>query len=213
MTCNLPSPPARPVISTAAFLQARWRANLSAEASANISWKDSRGISRESTFFSVAPRLRATPEACDPFLSGDWIHPVTQATYRLDTDGLLTKTAIPCRPLYCFSNRCIDLHACCSDRLDVYRGCAVFILLRFPRLVSWARWYGGQRAGSRIGFSSLAFGPSTVFAGNAFGSQSTTTCSDGMSCAQVQVFAADNDGVFKPCQRPQPFHVFGPLRV
>jgi len=64
-------------------------------------------------------------------------------------------------------------------------------LLFFPAhgtVLSPAAYAFDNASTSSVGITALAAGGGYVYAGNGFGSASTTTCSDGYSCSQVQVY-------------------------
>ncbi len=156
---------------------------------ADASWISGFDVGQNATLRTIVSDLKASFEACDPFVSGDWTQLERAATYRISSDG----TASPAVPQSAYMLSDIS-----SMKSSLAIAASSVGSVRAPTLLFFSTDdglsfdYGGgfDNAGnSHIGFSALAVAENTVFAANAFGSASAVTCADGFSCAQVQVFS------------------------
>lgn len=124
-------------------------------------------------------------EACDPFTSGDWSHPVLARSYAVD-ESLGLPAAV-----YSISSLSIS-PGMLAIGIGSTSEAAKPTLLLFQLIgTSSSRLLGAfdNASTSRIGNNAVASEGQYVFSGNAFSSASSATCNAGASCAQVNVYA------------------------
>ncbi len=160
-----------------------------AEITAEVMWKNSFGSEKRITLHERVADASSTPAVCDPFVSGDWAHPLLSNRYTLASTDLLSGA----------TTSQYSLGALAVTPSLLITGMASTSSRTAPTLFFFSLQGTGRptliasfdtASSSRIGVSSLAVSSSTVFAGTAFGSASAATCSDSISCAQVVAFSA-----------------------
>lgn len=161
------------------------------EIGAHVSWKNAFGSEKSFTVEQRLANSSSTPSLCDPFVSGNWTQPVLTDRYLLSMSGILasaTSSQYSLGALAVTPSLLITAMASTSTRTAP----SLFFFSAHGR--DQPRLIGGfdNASSSRIGFSSLALSTTTLFAGNAFGSASAATCSDGASCAQVLTYSIAN---------------------
>jgi hypothetical protein len=150
---------------------------------------------RSTSIQTVFVNSSSTPEACDPFTSGNWSAPRLEGTFTLQPGSLLPSTvpagSYSISALTALPDWFVVAVASTSRATD-----STLFFFRYspakPALTFVAATDNATT--SRIGFTAIAEGNHLVFAGNGFASVSTSTCANGRSCAQVHVFdlAADS---------------------
>lgn len=148
-------------------------------------WTTSRG-EIHSTELSGITTSNYEREACDPFTSGDWSTPTRIKPHTLTRVDLTPSST---------SNFTISALAAAPDFLAV--AVASTSAANAPTILFFSYQAGGllkpinsfdTASTSRIGNSSVAVNDEYAFVGNAFSSTSSSTCSDGITCAQVSTY-------------------------
>lgn len=156
-----------------------------ARLTSQASWTTSRG-EMHSVEVSGITISNHEQEACDPFTSGDWSAPARIRPHTL-TRGDLTPSIS--------SNFTISALAAAPSFLAV--AVASTSASNAPTILFFSYQSNGvlrpinsfdTASTSRIGNSSVAVNGEYAFVGNAFSSVSSSTCSDGTSCAQINTY-------------------------
>lgn len=152
-----------------------------------VSWQTPFGTQQTISLEARHADPQTSPSSCDGFVEEGWLRPQVRNTYLLQQDGLLGDTV----PGGAYSVAAIaatsSMIAVAINSTSIPSTPALFFFK--AQGVSLEHLSGFDNAStSRTGFSSVVFGNRFVFAGNRFGSKSSATCNDGVSCAQVQIF-------------------------
>ncbi len=145
------------------------------EIRALVSWVNTFGVP-QSLLLSQSMSTLTHSSACDPFISGDWNHPVLLGTYAVP--GTISDITVASST---FLVTLASTSTATASTLRTYD-------IRDTNTLHLVEMFDNAST-SRIGFSSVTTGENgIVFAGNAFTSGSAVTCSDQVSCAQVHIF-------------------------
>jgi hypothetical protein len=154
-----------------------------------VSWMDAFNQQR-TLAVSVVSTDNDMSNPCDDFIEGDWSRPLIRASYLLSPGKSLPVDAPKgAYELAAIAGTPRMLIAAIASTTDPGAPTLLFYSAQGTNpSLSYAGGFDNAST-SRIGFRSLAVASDYGFAGNAFGSKSAQTCSDAVSCAQVQVFS------------------------
>ncbi len=150
------------------------------------SWTDASGRKR-SVSIAYPDVSASSTDACDPLVSGDWSRPRAIRTYSV-SDLLPANAPSGTYPVSALAVAG-PWFAVGVAQTSTSSAPTLLFLPDDGNTLAVATASFDNASTSRIGFSALAAGGGYLFAGNGFGSASAATCSDSMSCSQVQVFS------------------------
>lgn len=159
-----------------------------------IQWRTPATIQKTIQLQSFVMDVRnAALHPCDPFLSGDWRVPRIVSSYRVTPGELLPShiqgTYFPVSALAV--NGSTLAIAIASTTSATHPTLFFFDISESDIVPVYISSEFDNAASSRIGYSALAIGPNTFYAGNGFSSASAITCaSDPFGCAQLHLFDA-----------------------
>lgn len=155
---------------------------------AAVGWKSAFGSQRRAAADVLLLDASSSPEACDPFTSGDWTFPVKERTYSLRAGDLLPAAVPPgAYSIAALAAAPGTLAIAIASTTQATDPSLLFFATSGTSTLSYVSGFDNASS-SRIGFSALALGDGLVFASNSFASASDAVCGDGISCAQAQVF-------------------------
>jgi type II secretory pathway pseudopilin PulG len=163
---------------------------------AHVLWRDvfKKPISRD---LSSIHKIGSTAHgACDSFIADDWSHPVRIRTHVL-TPGSALPGTLPSGKYQVGHIVGTPTTLITTISSTTSSKAPTLMFFRAQGTSPDLTYIGGfdNASTSRIGFSAIAVNNDYVYVGNGFGSKSTDTCSDGVSCAQLHVFSGIRDGV------------------
>jgi len=141
---------------------------------ASVSWKSLFGTPRTLSFFTVKS-VPGIDSVCDPFVSGDWSHPIFESS--VPVPGIIAALTSTHTILIVALSSAHSANDATLLFYSVHGTSSPVLVSEFDNAST-----------SRTGFSSVARDDDILFAGSAFASDSTATCKDGISCAQIQVY-------------------------
>jgi len=147
-----------------------------------VSWQNLFSTPQSLSLRTIIANPTSLHPACDPFVSGDWKHPVLRTSTKI-LKGRVAALAATQNLLVAALESTVTS---ADSTLLFYSAHGT----SSPFLISGI----DNAPTSHIGFSSITIGGDTVFAASAFASGSAETCEKSSACAQVQAYSLPTAG-------------------